>query len=287
MGAGDWTRRSSWVEEAGRKSIRFLCGRRISPCLCPTRAFFFETVNNYVLLLCGEAKIPHVTDGCLSNFILQFASLRVVHRNGWRSAARLFMPLYHAYYYVSWHVEAQPLLRAQNVVPPGEVGAIIPNAIIHHRSGRIHLYAFIQPLPLGFQPFHRHPLRVLERPRYCTECYEDVSLLLQFAARCAREDSIIISRIRATTSLLHVSFPNYYLSYVFHLLGAFPPPSFLIGPAKFQNTLLADMPRFQLPSSIEAHSDIVCIQKMNPQLTHVVNLSGFQSQHQAGAEAGW
>lgn len=155
------------------------CGRRIAPCLCPTRAFFFETVNNYVLLLCGEAKIPHVTDGCLSNSILQFASLRVVQRNGWRSAASLFMPLYHAYYYVSWHVEAQPLLRAQNVVPPGEVGAIIPNAIIHHRSSRIHLYAFTQPLPLGFQPFHRHPLRVLERPRYCTECYEDVSLLLQ------------------------------------------------------------------------------------------------------------
>lgn len=96
MGAGDWTGRSSWVEEAGRKSIRFFGGRRISPCLCPTRAFFFKTVNNYVLLLCGEVINPNVTDGCLSNFIPHYYSMQSasaqqgVTINGQSSLASLY-----------------------------------------------------------------------------------------------------------------------------------------------------------------------------------------------------
>lgn len=76
---GRWGLDGAWfvVEEAGRKSIRFM-GEANFPLPCPTRASFFETVNNHVLLLCEgkKQKLTLVTDGCLSNFILHFSSLQ-------------------------------------------------------------------------------------------------------------------------------------------------------------------------------------------------------------------
>lgn len=163
MGAGDWTGHGRGGGGREKKQTLF-CGRRIFPLAFvqherPSR----NGQQICVASFCEEEYSPRPLTAV---FLISPSSSSICVAAGTVDDQRpcsSYLSLYEEAF------EAQSSLHntpAQNVVPPG---AIIPNAIIHRRQSRNHLYVLNQPLPLGFHPSHRRLLRDFERPRYCLE----------------------------------------------------------------------------------------------------------------------